>query len=157
MTGKGNAGQRLEDVMKKMMVLVTLVGALLTMTVGAVADAGTRLRVNIPFSFFVDKDQLPAGEYIFEMREMNLHSTSSSSVLVRKADGTQMFWIPTMPGAGLKSQANNQVVFNQYGEKYFLSRVECLDSRADLKAGKAEKEILAQGLRSNGSTFVPAK
>ena len=69
--------------MRKIAVLACLLAALSIMTIGAAASSGLALRANIDFPFYFGSQQLPAGEYVIEMRA--LQGGTASSVLLRKA------------------------------------------------------------------------
>lgn len=139
--------------MKKIMMLVTLCTALLVLVIGASANTAARLRVDVPFAFYVDKELLQPGKYIIEMRPISPHSASSSSVVVRNLDGTIATWISTMPGAAFRSMGDNHLHFSRYGNQYFLSKVECLEHQADLRKSRAEKELMAQ-VKAKDTTLV---
>lgn len=128
--------------MKKITVL-TIVGLMvLGLSAAAFANVASRLRVDVPFSFYVGKELLPAGQYIFETRSMSPWAASSSSVQIRNTSGDVMTWVHTQPGA-TAPQDDNHVHFNKYGNQYFLSKVEGFGYQATLNATRAEKELRA--------------
>jgi hypothetical protein len=143
--------------MKKLMVLTGLVAALMILPLASFATTAARLNVTVPFAFYAENAEYPAGVYEFEFRGMSPNAASSSSVLLRKQDGTVVAWLPTMAGSAAARGTRTQLVFNQYGEKYFLSRVECLDYKASLRMTKAEKETRAQAEQAAGTILVAAK
>ena len=143
--------------MKKLSVLGILAGMCFLLAVSAYAGGAARLRVNVPFAFIVDKEQLPAGEYVFEMRPISSYAATASSVWIQSNDGSIAAWIITSPGDGPNRIAVDQITFNRYGNKFFLAKVECLEFSANLKATKAEIEMRAQGLNAPVTTLVAAK
>jgi hypothetical protein len=100
--------------------------------------------VNVPFDFYVGKELLPAGDYRFEMGAMTPFTAKSSSLLVRRQDGSSVTGIFTIPGSGSLSIDTDRLHFNRYGNKYFLARIECLEFQADLRKTSIEKELRAQ-------------
>ncbi len=126
--------------MRKSIVLMSLISILLVLAVGASASSAARLRANVPFAFYVHSTLLPPGDYWFEMRALTPSAATSSAVLVRNQDGTVAAWVHSMPGAGLHRFGEDQVHFNRYGSKYFLSKVESSEYQANLTASPAERE-----------------
>jgi hypothetical protein len=126
--------------MKRSIVLMMLMGALLILALGASASSAVRLRANVPFAFYVDSTLLPPGEYWFEMRALTPAAASSSAVFVRNQEGTVAAWVHSRSGDGIFRQNADQVHFNRYGSKYFLSRVESSGYQANLTASPAERE-----------------
>jgi hypothetical protein len=141
------AKKTLEGFMKKAMLVLSLAGLVIIFTGAAYANTGL-LRVTIPFEFYVGNTQLPAGDYIFEMRPISTYSATSSSVVVKMMDGTVAARIATMPGTA--AMDNNQLHFSRYGNQYFLAKVESSGLQAGLKATHREKELLAQALAPQG-------
>ena len=129
--------------MKRMLVLANMIGAIIVLTAGASAGVGARLRADVPFAFYVEKDLLPAGHYTFEMMPLSPNTSSASSVLVRRSDGSAVVRISTIPGDNSVRSTVAQLVFNKYGEKYFLSQVENSDFQANLRLTKVERELRA--------------
>lgn len=128
--------------MKKMIKLITLIAVMLFVASWASAGNVTRLRVDVPFAFYFDKELLPAGEYIFEMRPIGPFSESSSSLIVFNKNKAVTGWLATMPGSN-PHPGEDQLHFKRYGNAYFLYRVESLGLQANLAQTKAEKEFEA--------------
>ncbi len=143
--------------MKKTQALTILIGSLFILTAAVSAGAATKLTVTVPFEFYAGDNRLPAGDYVFEFRGISPAVASSSSVLVQKQDGTSVTWIIAEPGQNVRHGANTQLVFNRYGDKYFLTKIECLDYQAGVGMSKAEKETRAQNQRDGGTVLVAGK
>ena len=143
--------------MKKTVVLSGSVALLLLLSVAAFADSPASLRVNVPFAFYAENGQFPAGEYVFEFKGMGPSSASTSRVLLRQVDGSASAWIPIDQGDGMVAGTNAQLVFNQYGRQYFLTKIECMNYQARLRTTKAEKELRAQGEKGTGAVLAGAK
>ena len=140
--------------MKKTVFLGIIAISLLGLVAGASARSAEALRVDVPFDFYVGNDLLPAGEYRFEMGAMTPFSAKSWSLLVRRQDGTTISGTFTIPDSTARISTNDCVHFNRYGEKYFLAKIECLESQAHLRATSAERELRAQTGKAKDTVLV---
>jgi hypothetical protein len=122
-------------VILSMMVIFSLLAAL------AYAGAGVGMRINVPFDFYLDDQLIPTGEYSFAM-DSNNHATASQ-VNLWSTQGAVKRMILTSPGTE-SDQTVNQLSFNKYGDKYFLSTVSIGGHKATVKMFKLEKELRAQ-------------
>lgn len=93
--------------------------SLVTLTAQAQSTAD-QLKANIPFSFIIGNQTLPAGEYT--VRYVNQNS-GKNALLFRSMDGktSRIVNMTTAQASGTETKAS--LVFNQYGESYFLSEV----------------------------------
>ena len=96
--------------MRKIAVLASLLVVISILTVGVMAGTGLTLKANIDFPFYFGNQQLPAGEYVFDMGA--LQGGTASSVLLRKQDGTAVALIFTMPTLDQSAKAA-QLQFHQ--------------------------------------------
>ena len=71
---------------------------------------------NIPFNFFVGKTALPAGEYIVK-------PISPSALLIQSEKSSGRAIVMTIPVQAKKSPDKGKLVFNRYGDQYFLAKV----------------------------------
>jgi hypothetical protein len=138
--------------MKKNLVLLSL--AVLGLTAAfAYAGAGVSMRIHVPFDFYLEDQLLPTGEYSFEMDSGN-YATASHVVVwsIGGSENKMLFAIPGTTGdAGL-----NQLVFNKYGDKYFLSTISIGQHKATVKMFKLEKELRSQ-MEKNPSNIIIAQ
>ena len=92
------------------------------------------LKANIPFVFAVGDQVLPADTY-------TITSPSSGVVLIRSTD--LRFKAMTIAAHGnTESGGGSKLVFNRYGDQYFLHRILCPTSAAmnvDIPTSKREK------------------
>ena len=121
--------------MKKqvLMVLTTLSLFVTLAAVSVYAQSDMRLNVNIPFEFTVGHKTLPAGEYTVKY-------VAHTALMIQSADCTtsQIFFAnPTGPG---KRRYEASLVFNQYGDRYFLSTIWTATNDTGLELGKADAE-----------------
>ena len=83
----------------------------------AKAQTPSRVEVNIPFDFAAGKATLKAGAY-------SIKRTTGNALTIRSADGktTALVNAPLTIGSR-DSKAGERLVFNRYGDRYFLSQV----------------------------------
>jgi hypothetical protein len=98
------------------------------------------LKANIPFEFHAGTLLMPAGEYNINHSNGVLvlrGSTGRSAVVMTAAQSPAT---PENPRAG-------KLVFNVYGDRYFLSKVwdPNVSTGRVLPKGKVEKELIARG------------
>ena len=99
----------------------------------------TALVVNIPFAFQAGNHTLPAGEYRVEPAL----SGSKAFQTLRRVDGDAVMIIQTMSVETKNGNRTPALVFNRYGQTYFLSQIwtgEALGHQ--LFKSDQEKEIL---------------
>jgi hypothetical protein len=137
--------------MKRNLLAFSLVASLAFIACSAFSDAPT-MRVNVPFDFYAGNEQLPAGEYTFEM-ESGLVQTGSK-VTIRTNGGAGICFLLTMPETDASSA---KLLFNKYGNKHFLSSVSIKGFKAGLKAQRLEKELRAQTAKPDSIAIVAQK
>ena len=79
----------------------------------------TVLTVKIPFAFQAGNHALPAGEYRVE----RLLSGNESVQQLRQIDGDAVMTVQTMFVEAKAENQNPELVFNRYGQTYFLSQI----------------------------------
>jgi hypothetical protein len=92
--------------------------ALTAMATTRVAQAQDRLAVNIPFDFVAGNTQLPAGEYT-----VTVSAPTHSIILISRKDSTASAFMNTNSAVSRDPQHESKLVFNRYGDRYFLSQV----------------------------------
>ena len=120
---------------------------------GAIAQ---QLKANIPFGFTVGNTWMPAGEY-------TISSPLRQVVQVRSADLAKIATIVS-PQSSNEPGSGSKLVFDKYGDQYFLRRVlssSIASLDLDIPQGKAEKTARSRSLEAkvhNGEeTMVAAK
>jgi hypothetical protein len=112
--------------------------ALTAMATTRVAQAQEALAVNIPFDFMAGDMQLPAGEYT-----VKVSAPTHTLILISRKDSTKSGFINTNAAVSVEPQSESKLVFNRYGDHYFLSQVWTegnSQGRQLLKSGR-EKEM----------------
>jgi hypothetical protein len=103
------------------------------------AQASSRVVVNVPFSFVVSGESLPAGSYEIS----RLSAYSEKALLIRSLGGDRRVAVLTETGqTGLKIK-KSQISFRQYGDLFFLAEVRTAGTNAarDVLPSRAEKEL----------------
>ncbi|HEY7172994.1 MAG TPA: hypothetical protein VH417_19210 [Vicinamibacterales bacterium] len=121
------------------------------MAVAAIALGGaaaahadeTLANVKVPFAFFVNDVRLPAGDYIVRQA-----SEGGQVLEIVSKDGRHVVFTPTIPFTELTQSNNAQLVFEKFGDAYFLSRVAPADGNDReivLTPASMEHEIIKSG------------
>jgi len=91
---------------------------LLVVSAGA-QEPGTKIRVQIPFDFTVKGRTLPAGEY-----EVSRVMDEPIAILLRnRHDKHDEVVVETEPVIGRMTPKRDELIFNRYGDTYFLAEV----------------------------------
>lgn len=96
---------------------------------------------NIPFGFAVGDTKLPAGNYT--LRRIALTS-SYDRLVIKSADGHgDSYTVMTMPNRTSEVQKQSKLVFNRYGDQYFLSQVWMAgsDTGRELSRSRNERKL----------------
>jgi hypothetical protein len=104
--------------MKTRALVMAGVMALTAMATTRVAQAQEALVVNVPFDFVAGSQNLPAGEY-----SVKISQTDARIVLIERKDATAAMFIGTNAVVANAPQSESKLVFNRYGNHYFLSQV----------------------------------
>ncbi|MBZ5616742.1 MAG: hypothetical protein LAO23_22280 [Acidobacteriia bacterium] len=107
-------------------------------------------RVSVPFAFVAGGVHLPAGDYSV------YHPGDPYLVVIEKDDGRARAMAYVHPSATKSDEASTKLVFNKYGDQYFLSQVwtepdqevhHCFRCQAEqallAQAGKRELVVVA--------------
>jgi len=104
--------------MKTRALVMAGVMALTAMATTRVAQAQEPLAVNIPFDFVAGNMQLPAGEYM-----VKVSAPTHTLILISRKDSTASGFVNTNAAVSSEPQSESKLVFNRYGDRYFLSQV----------------------------------
>ena len=116
-----------------MLIMLTTVAGLST---AKAQTNSTELRTNIPFEFSVGNKTMPAGEYTFrctnpnsDLKVMQLFSShGNASVLLMTSNITR------------KAPGDAKLIFNRYGEQYFLAQAWFQADTTGLQTSKSRNE-----------------
>ena len=119
-----------------------------------VAQAQEPLVVNIPFDFVAGNTHLPAGEYTLKISEP-MHSL----ILISRKDTTMSAFINTNPAVSSAPQTKSKLIFNRYGDRYFLAQVweqGYAQGRQLLKSPREKEAALTANLKTEGQVTLVA-
>lgn len=141
--------------MKTRALVIAGVMALVMFATTRVAQAQQSLVVNVPFDFVAGNTQLPAGEYT-----VKISVPTYSMVLISRKDATTSAFINTNAAVSSTPQAESKLIFNRYGDRYFLSQVwsEGNSQGRQLLKSAREKEIaLTAKIETEGQVVLVAE
>ncbi len=137
--------------MKKQLYMVVTIIALITVAglSSVKAQTSLSLKANIPFAFSVGNKTMPAGEYIVRCT----NPSSDLKVLqILSSDGHQSALVRTN-SVSSKFQDNAKLMFNRYGDQYFLAQAWLPADSIGMQApvSRSEKHV-ARELAANKQT-----
>ena len=98
---------------------LTIVSLLVLLGASAASAGSVELRADIPFNFMAGNNMLPAGTYHVSQ------AVASHGVLLisnQKPDHGATF-VQTISSEKGRTQTETRLIFNRYGDRYFLSQV----------------------------------
>jgi hypothetical protein len=98
------------------------------------AEAAHKVEANVPFAFHVGEKVFPAGRYTVDVFPSNL-------LLVRMADSSQSTAILTSSAGSVTKSTKATLVFNRYGDQYFLFQVWTTDDYVGRELYKTKREL----------------
>src|ERR1035437_2295023 len=120
----------------------TIVRTLVTLGLSAVLSpvallAPSKIHATIPFDFTIGAKSFPAGDY-------SVKQVSEYVLLIQSIkDGTGVMAM-TLPSEKTTREGTPVLVFNKYGDSYFLSKISGDDRGWKLHQSAAEKEMVAK-------------
>jgi hypothetical protein len=129
--------------MKKQLVTLMAVVFFAALTVTSVQAQSLTMSVTIPFDFAVAGKTFPAGEYHLQ------RSTDGERVItqIRSKDNALSMYLPqSHPVQDIKIQleSKSKLVFNKYGDQFFLSQVWIFGRRIGEEFPKTTRERVLQ-------------
>jgi hypothetical protein len=131
------------------LVLVTLV--VLSGIAAAQFHSNTRIVAQVPFGFVVADKVVPAGKYFVEA------ATIDGNTLMIRNPGSNVSLFSTSARTERKQGATRYaLVFNRYGDRYFLAGVELEGSKIAYRItkSKAEAELEAENVSATKETVL---
>ena len=118
-----------------LMILTTLSFLVMLTATSVYAQSSTALVANIPFEFVIGNRAFPAGEYTFTNRFTNV-------IQIQSLDRGESMFVLTGPVKAKKTR--NELRFNRYGDKYFLSRLRTDgdDAGRAVRMSSSERELI---------------
>jgi len=112
-----------------------------------------QLEVNIPFQFHVGNSKLPAGKYFVHQLD---DSTMTSVMEISSADGSTSALFEVQSADGKSSAANSELIFDKYGDRYFLAKVYDAEDPSWMKVPESSYEKRVSQAAAEGQEHVPA-
>ena len=133
--------------------ILAVVGLFLAATLVPAYAQSQAIKANIPFDFFAGKGALPAGEYLIG------NSTISGVLLIQRQDGRSGAFLMTQSGQKNNASGEAKLVFNCYGDQYFLSQIwrPGTDNVRQLMKSPLEREVAKNGSKPKTETVVAVK
>jgi hypothetical protein len=109
--------------------------ALTAMAFTRVAQAQEPMVVNIPFDFVAGNTQMPAGEY-----SVKTSGPTKSLLVISRDDSTASAFINTNAAVASEPKSESKLIFNRYGDRYFLSQVWTAGNACGRQLLKSDRE-----------------
>ncbi|MCM3906275.1 MAG: hypothetical protein ND866_31695 [Pyrinomonadaceae bacterium] len=132
--------------------MLSLLLVLAAVSVNAQGRSENSIAGNIPFDFAVEDTKLPAGNYT--LRRIALTS-SYDRLVIKSADGHgDSHTVMTMPNRNTEVQKQSKLIFNRYGDQYFLSQVWMAgsDTGRDLVRSRTERNLAKESKLAKSKT-----
>lgn len=126
--------------------LCLVIGLGAVMMTQAQIESDVTIMANIPHAFVVRDTTLPAGKYIVRMADAN----DNSNVLeIRSAKGKMAVLVATQPLEGDRAAGRTELVFDQIGDHWFLSKVFLKgDAGIQLQETRMQRRLQDGGLKA---------
>jgi hypothetical protein len=137
----------------KQITATTLLAFASLVTAGSAFAGDRAVQATVPFNFTVGDKQLESGTY-------TITSPASGVINIQSKDGKISLMTTTSPDSNPAAN-RGKLVFDRYGDQYFLSEVLCPGAAisAALPTSKLERKVQMQqaNLRSSGQIQVATK
>jgi len=122
---------------------LALVLTMLPLLAAAQLKQDDKLVTKVPFHFIIANKTVPAGEWT-----LRAASDGARTVVLRNVDANMALFSTAAPEITRKPAASCALVFNKYGEQYFLAAVKIAGSNMIYRVpeSKAEAEMRAQNV-----------
>lgn len=116
--------------------IIAIAVCLLASLAGVASAQDHAARATVPFGFYVGNTWLPSGNYTFGK------DVASNLLTVRNADGK--ITILQLTGPSDQPASANKLMFNKYGDQYFLREILCASHGMRLEIPRSRKEKHAE-------------
>ena len=132
----------------QVLIALTLFAGLM---VSATQAQSIMLKADIPFDFVVGEKRLPSGEY-------HVKSLNQVTMQIQSKDARSTAIVLTTGMQAAKISDVGKLIFNRYGDQYFLSRIWVPSSATgrELHKSRLEREVAARSTEKPGATVVAA-
>jgi hypothetical protein len=131
--------------MRRNLVLIAVIFCVVFASGVAAAGSVNRvIRVEVPFTFTVGNNTLPAGEYVVQMGHSGIGAALGSTLVLTRTATSASFVVRTLPAQNQEFRPEAKLVFHRYGDRYFLASAESYGLRSQLFTTPLEKELMAR-------------
>ena len=137
---------KLQEIKHQLLALfIALIFALTMNPTRAQAQIIGDLEVSIPFQFHAGSTKLPPGKYVIHM----LDNSNLTVMEISSVDGTTSALFDVESEEANSEPAKNELIFNKYGNRYFLAKLfdqenpngsKVVESRYEKRIGQATAE-----------------
>lgn len=108
------------------------------------------MKVNVPFQFTVANHTLPAGEYMISTIQ------PERTIRIASVKGKASEILTVSPLYASRPSANSRLVFNRYGDSYFLAEVWSTGQNVarNVPQGKREIEMASNGTKAQSTNVL---
>src|ERR1700756_3203178 len=110
------------------------------------------LEVTIPFQFHAGNAKLPAGKYIIHM----LDNSDLTVMEITSADGSTSALFEVQDAEANSTPAKSELVFNKYGNRYFLAKVFDEGNANGSEVSKSSYEKRISQATAEAQAHIPA-
>jgi hypothetical protein len=114
------------------------------------AQGSQKLTVQVPFGFHVGNSMLPSGEYIVST------DVAPGVVQVRSADFKSSVMILSNSAQTSTTPSEGKLVFNKYGDEYFLSQIWKAGNNTGNELRKSRREVEVAAIARRGVQSIMA-
>jgi len=137
---------KLQEIKHQLLALfIALMFALTMYPTRAQAQIIGDLEVSIPFQFHAGSTKLPPGKYVIHM----LDNSNLTVMEISSVDGSTSALFDVESAEANSAPAKNELIFNKYGNRYFLAKLfdqenpsgsKVVESRYEKRIGQATAE-----------------
>jgi len=114
------------------------------------AQGSQKITVQVPFAFHVGSSTLPSGEYTVDT------DAAPGILRLRSMDSKSGVMIQSMSVQAPAASSQGKLIFNKYGDEYFLSQVwkPGTNTGCELRKSRREIEVAASARRRSESILA---
>ena len=137
---------KLQEIKHQLLALfIALIVALTMYPTRAQAQIIGDLEVSIPFQFHAGSTKLPPGKYVIHM----IDNSNLTVMEISSEDGSTSALFDVESAEANSAPAKNELIFNKYGNRYFLAKLfdqenpsgsKVVESRYEKRIGQATAE-----------------
>ncbi|HEY0320683.1 MAG TPA: hypothetical protein VGC66_07020 [Pyrinomonadaceae bacterium] len=125
-----------KQILKAATMFVGIIALAFVSALAASAQSPRNIIVNVPFEFSVKGKTLPAGSYIIN----SASTVDETGLSIMRRDGKANAVVLSRPVTTRKMQNETRLVFNRYGDRYFLSNIWISGSNGGRELFKTNQE-----------------